>query len=137
MDKIDQKILNELNRNCRIKKSELAKIVHLTPPAVNIRIEQLEAEGVIKKYTIEVALQKLGYSQQVMIQAKPPYYHRKAYLALIQSNRQSIRHHYEISGELNYMIEGAFCSNEALHQFLAALQDVADYQEIHVISELF
>lgn len=136
MDEIDLKILNELNRNCRIKKSELAKIVHLTPPAVNTRIEQLEIEGVIKKYTIEVDLAKLGYAQQVMIQAKPPYYYRKKYLAFIQDNRQAIRHHYEISGPMNYLIEGAFASSADLHRFLQTLQTLADYQVINVISEL-
>ncbi|HJF87169.1 MAG TPA: Lrp/AsnC family transcriptional regulator [Companilactobacillus farciminis] len=136
MDNIDQKILKELNRNCRITKTELAKIVNMTPPAVNTRIEQLEASGIIKRYTIEVDLDKMGYTHQVFIETQMEYYSHEKYLQFIHSQRNSIRHHYKISGEMNYMIHGAFRSNDELNTFLEKLNKYANYKVLDVISEL-
>lgn len=137
MDKVDQKILKELNRNCRITKTELAKIVNMTPPAVNTRIEQLEAEGVIERYTIKVNLDKMGYSHQVFIETKMEYFSHQKYLQFIKSQRNSIRHHYKISGQMNYMIHGAFHSSKELNDFLEKLNKYANYEVLDVISELF
>ncbi|TGD24889.1 Lrp/AsnC family transcriptional regulator [Companilactobacillus suantsaicola] len=136
MDNIDQKILKELNRNCRITKTELAKIVNMTPPAVNTRIEQLEDEGIIERYTIEVNLDKMGYTHQVFIETQMEYYSHKQYLEFIHSQRNFIRHHYKISGEMNYMIHGAFHSNDELNDFLEQLNKYANYKVLDVISEL-
>lgn len=53
IDSTDIEILKELNKNSRIKISHLAKLIHLTPPAVSERIEKLEDSGIIEQYRIE------------------------------------------------------------------------------------
>ena len=136
VDNTDLKILKQLNRDSRIKKNKLAKLVNLTPPAVATRIEQLEDEKIIKKYTIEVDLDKMGYNFQVFIQTKMDYRSNKKYLNFIHSKRNFIRHHYKISGQMNYMIHGAFRSNSELDDFLTELGKYANYQVLNVISEL-
>ncbi len=55
MDEYDLKILNILRENARTSLSEIAKMVGLSRQTVKSRIEKLEKEGVIRKYTIEVA----------------------------------------------------------------------------------
>lgn len=67
-DPTDLQIIKELNHNCRIKVTQLAQLVHLTPPAVAARIQRLEDAGIIKRYTIEVDLEKMGFMRQVFIQ---------------------------------------------------------------------
>ncbi|GEO47011.1 Lrp/AsnC family transcriptional regulator [Companilactobacillus kimchii] len=136
MDSTDLKILKHLNRDSRIKKNKLAELVNLTPPAVASRLEQLEDEKIIRKYTIEVNLEKLGYTHQVFIQTKMGYRSNKKYLNFIHSKQNSIRHHYKISGQMNYMIHGAFRSNSELDDFLIELGQYANYQVLNVISEL-
>ncbi len=54
MDEYDLKILNILKENARTPVSEIAKRVGLSRQTVKSRIDKLEKDGVIKKYTIEL-----------------------------------------------------------------------------------
>ena len=54
MDEYDLKILNILKENARTPVAEIAKIVGLSRQTVKSRIEKLEREGIIRKYTIEL-----------------------------------------------------------------------------------
>ncbi|MQS76114.1 Lrp/AsnC family transcriptional regulator [Companilactobacillus halodurans] len=136
MDKTDSEILKLLNRDSRIKKNKIAELVHLTPPAVATRIENLENDGIIKKYTVEVDTAKMGYSHQVFIQTQMEYYSHEKYLKFIHKKRNFIRHHFRISGQMNYMIQAAFHSSSELNDFLEELNAYANYQVLEVISEL-
>jgi Lrp/AsnC family transcriptional regulator for asnA, asnC and gidA len=61
LDLIDKKILAELDKNCRIPNSKLAKIVNKSREAVKYRIQQLEKNGIIQKYITSINPNKLGY----------------------------------------------------------------------------
>jgi Lrp/AsnC family leucine-responsive transcriptional regulator len=137
LDPTDIEILKILNRNCRIKLNHLAKEVHLTPPAVAARVERLEATGVIRKYTIEANLAEMGFQRQVFIQAGLKANQKKAYLALIKRYRNTIRHHYRTTGEMNALIEAAFFTAADLDDFLQQLSVVATYRVIDVVAEAF
>ena len=137
LDQTDILILKELTHNCRIKVNHLAARVHLTAPAVTARINRLEDAGVIKRYTIEVDTEKLGYDRQIFIRtAMKDAAQRTGYRALIHRYRNAIRHHYRVSGDMPYLIEGAFRSRAELNDFLLALGNVATYKVIDVIDEL-
>jgi len=61
LDLTDRKILAELDKNCRISNSKLAKIVNKSREAVKYRIQQLEKKGIIEKYITSIDPNKLGY----------------------------------------------------------------------------
>ncbi len=61
LDLTDRKILAELDKNCRIPNSKLAKIVNKSREAVKYRIQQLEKNGIIQKYITSINPNKLGY----------------------------------------------------------------------------
>ncbi len=61
MDDKDKKIIELLSQNSRMPYTEIAKKLGVTETTVRKRIEELEKKGVIKKYTIEVDPEKLGY----------------------------------------------------------------------------
>ncbi|MEK3737921.1 Lrp/AsnC family transcriptional regulator [Paenibacillus sp. FSL F4-0122] len=136
MDNTDIEILKQLKKNSRIRENKLAQLIHMTPPSVSARIKQLEDKNVIKKYTIEVDPSKLGYTHQVFIETEMTHLSHKRYLEFIQSKQQFILHHYRISGQMNYMIQGGFPSNEELNNFLELLNEYANYKVLHIISEL-
>nr|WP_314876379.1 Lrp/AsnC family transcriptional regulator [uncultured Pseudomonas sp.] len=52
LDKIDEKIIEELTRNSRLAHNDIAMKVNLSRNAVRLRIERLERDGYIKGYTI-------------------------------------------------------------------------------------
>ncbi|RLA42521.1 MAG: Lrp/AsnC family transcriptional regulator, partial [Gammaproteobacteria bacterium] len=51
MDKLDRKIIAELQRNGRLTNQELSERVSLSPSPCLRRVRQLEREGVIEGYT--------------------------------------------------------------------------------------
>ena len=50
LDNIDIKILEIIQNQARIKRKDLAEIVHLTIPAISERLRKMEEEGLISKY---------------------------------------------------------------------------------------
>ncbi len=61
LDKIDRRILFELDQNCRIPETRLARLVGKSKEAVRYRIKNLRAAGVIRGYTAHVNMGLLGY----------------------------------------------------------------------------
>ncbi|MCF7865947.1 Lrp/AsnC family transcriptional regulator [Candidatus Woesearchaeota archaeon] len=62
MDKIDKRIIYELDKNARIPDTKLAKIVGRSKESVRYRIKKLQEEEIIKGFTIWIDLPRLGYS---------------------------------------------------------------------------
>ena len=62
IDKIDKKILFELDRNCRIPDTQLAKIVGRSKESVRYRIKQLVEKGIITGFHTWIDPTKLGYN---------------------------------------------------------------------------
>lgn len=61
MDRLDRAILRELQRNCRLPISKLAKIMGRPRTTISERIARLEREGIIKGYRAILDPSKLGY----------------------------------------------------------------------------
>ncbi len=70
LDKLDQKILAELQRDGRLSHVELAARVGLTPTPCTRRVRELESAGVIQGYTAVLDPRKVGHAIQAMIQIK-------------------------------------------------------------------
>ena len=61
LDLTDRKILAELDKNCRIHNSVLAKKVHKSREAIKYRIQQLQKNGIIQNFITSIDPNKLGY----------------------------------------------------------------------------
>jgi Lrp/AsnC family leucine-responsive transcriptional regulator len=60
LDATDWSLLTELQRDGRLSFNELARRVHLSPPAVAERVRRLEESGVITGYAARVDPAKVG-----------------------------------------------------------------------------
>lgn len=60
LDKVDRKILFELDKNCRITDTQLSKKVGRSREAVKYRIKQLQDKGVLEKFITSINHAKLG-----------------------------------------------------------------------------
>jgi DNA-binding Lrp family transcriptional regulator len=65
LDKIDIKILSELQKNGRISNVELADVVHLSASPCLMRVRKLQAEGFIVGYSAKIDVAKLGQTLTV------------------------------------------------------------------------
>ncbi|MBU1111810.1 MAG: winged helix-turn-helix transcriptional regulator, partial [Nanoarchaeota archaeon] len=61
LDLTDRKILRELDKDCRIPNSLLAKKVNKSRETVKYRIQQLEKKGIITGFITSINPNKLGY----------------------------------------------------------------------------
>lgn len=68
LDRIDRRILSELQRNGRISNQELADLVGLSPSPCLRRVRQLEESGVIDRYVTILNASKLGLKLMALIQ---------------------------------------------------------------------
>jgi Lrp/AsnC family leucine-responsive transcriptional regulator len=60
VDKTDRRILAELDRNCRVHSSKIAKLVHKSRHSVEYRINQLGKKGVITSFNASINPHKMG-----------------------------------------------------------------------------
>jgi len=73
IDDNDRKIIEILSSNARTSLRDIKKKVDLSPSSIRNRMERLVSLGIIKKYTVDVDYQKLGYDIQVLalVTSKP------------------------------------------------------------------
>ncbi len=69
-------ILKILRKNSRIPTIKIAKMLGVSETAVRKRIKKMEREGIIRKYTIEIDLKKIGFKVNTLIglDTKPENY---------------------------------------------------------------
>lgn len=67
MDKIDRKILHELQLDGRLSNQELAQRVNLSPSPCLRRVRRLEEKGIIRGYMAVVDQQACGYPITVFV----------------------------------------------------------------------
>ena len=128
LDSTDRKILIELARNGRSTYKEIGDLVGMTRPAVRERILRMEEAGVITGYKAEVDTDALGRALHVMINFKfntDRKYEKKPNDVLIPVLRAcpDVLRFWEIYGELDFLVEAAFSSKDAMHAFLDELRD--------------
>ena len=115
-------LLRILKENSRIPFVKIAKIFGVSETAVRKRIRKLEKEGIIKKYTIEVNLKKIGLEMALIgIDTKPEYY-----ISTIEKLKEmdEVVNLYASSGDHMIMIDCWFKSSEELRKFIKTLESM-------------
>ncbi len=89
LDKIDHRILFELDKNARIADTKLAKIVGRSKESIRYRIKKLQKEGVIHGFTIWIDPMKLGYNSAkiYLILANKPE-QKKVFMEFVKSDKR-------------------------------------------------
>ncbi len=72
IDATDYKILAELVENAKYSFAEIGRKLSLHPNVVAYRVNKLEKTGIIKDYTAELDLEKLGVAEQILVGASFP-----------------------------------------------------------------
>jgi DNA-binding Lrp family transcriptional regulator len=107
LDRIDIKILSELQKNGRITNVELAELVNLSPSPCLMRVKKLQSEGYIISYSAQINVAKLGQTLTVFTEVTLKN-HRQLdfarFLAAIEKVDSVIECHL-VSGGYDYMIK--------------------------------
>ena len=119
LDRIDIRIMHELQKNGRITNVELAELVHLSPSPCLMRVKKLQDAGYIIGYSAQISLAKLGTTITVFTEVTLKN-HRQIDFARFQQAIEKVDEVIEchlISGGYDYLLK-----------FITA--SIGDYQEI-------
>ena len=91
LDRIDIKILHELQKNGRITNVELADLVHLSPSPCLMRVKKLQSEGYIEGYSAQINIAKLGQTLTVFTEITLKNHRQMDFARFLPSWRRSTR----------------------------------------------
>jgi DNA-binding Lrp family transcriptional regulator len=107
LDRIDIRILHELQKNGRVTNVELADLVHLSPSPCLMRVKKLQSEGYIEGYSALINIGKLGETLTVFTEITLKN-HRQIdfarFLAVVEKIEQVIECHL-VSGGYDYLMK--------------------------------
>ncbi|WP_307648223.1 Lrp/AsnC family transcriptional regulator [Variovorax boronicumulans] len=118
-DKIDMAILRVLLLDSRKTLQEIGNEVGLSPTSCWTRIKKLEAQGVIKRYTVDVDPAKLGYHDSVIVQVTLESHTDETLydFGRVLATIPEIQEAYLVSGDYDYYIR-------------IAVRDTRDYERL-------
>ncbi|MHA1589956.1 MAG: Lrp/AsnC family transcriptional regulator [Candidatus Njordarchaeales archaeon] len=130
LDEKDRKILQVLLENSRLSIRQIARKTGLSVSTVASRLRKLEESGIIRKYTIELDLEKLGYVFPVIIDV------RVSKGKLFEVEKEIAKHSnvlavYDITGEYDVMVYAIFRTRRDLDSFVKMLQRMEYVERTH------
>lgn len=121
LDKTDNMILTELEKNARASYSEIGEKVGISRVSVKKRIEALEIKGVIRGYKVLVEAEKATEGRRFFLDiiTEPETFERTAQ---ILNDYAIIRKIYAVTGESRIHAEGFALSNTRYEMFLKSMK---------------
>ena len=107
LDKIDIKILSQLQKNGRVTNVELADLVNLSPSPCLMRVKKLQAEGFITGYSAQIDVSKLGQTLTIFTEVTLKHHQHNdfaRFLTAIQKVDSVIECHL-VSGGYDYLVK--------------------------------
>ena len=125
LDRIDIRILSQLQRNGRVTNVDLADAVGLSPSPCLIRVKRLEKAGFIVGYGAHVQLEKLGTMQLVFTQVTLSDHRREDFAkfeAAVRNIDEVVECHL-VSGGFDYLLK--FVTRSVVH-YQTIVEDVLE-----------
>ncbi len=126
-DQTDNEILNLLKKNSRMQWQEIGELVHLTGQAVKNRINRLEKQGVIQRYTIKINDDELGQDQTAFVTVFMKTTDHSAFKKHLEQSTMVSEAH-RISGEGCYLIKVRTFGQQELVDFLDDILKYGNYK---------
>ena len=118
-----------LKQDSRKTHVDLAKIFGVTEAAIRKRIKKLESQGIIKKFTIEVDLKKLGFEVHTLIGLDASPENLINVLEKLKSMDEVVSL-YSSSGDHMILIECWFKNMNELSEFVKKLNTIEGVAKI-------
>jgi len=122
LDNIDYMILSRLQKNCHVKKNELAEHIGLSLPSTIDRITKLESHGYIRSYNAVLDPQKLKLDITCFIfVTSESSKHYKQFVEHSLSTREVLECH-SITGDGSHILKIRVENTLALEKLLSKIQ---------------
>jgi DNA-binding Lrp family transcriptional regulator len=139
LDKIDRKILRDLQANGRITNVELSKNAGISAPPCLRRVRALEESGYIKSYHAKLDIQALGYGLSVFAMIKLESQAEQDLKKFEQACAEldEVRECHMLSGEVDFFLRIVAKDWDSYQQFLTnkltALENVTSVKTMPLV----
>lgn len=132
LDEIDKEILRVLQKNSRTPLREISKRVGLAESTVYERIKKLKQRGIIKKFTIILDPETLGFHLLafILIKAKAGKYAEVAEKLISYPEIVEI---YETTGDYDMILKIRTRNSEELNEFLDKIGEIDGVVATHTM----
>lgn len=122
LDRIDLKILRELQKDGRMSNVDLAKQAGISAPPCLRRMRALEEAGYIRGYYAHIAADKMGYGLTVFIQVGLSNHAESDLLhfAKLVEGWPQVRECYMLTGDTDFLLKVVAEDWEAFQKFLTS-----------------
>ncbi|MBA4698537.1 MAG: Lrp/AsnC family transcriptional regulator [Ruminococcus sp.] len=130
MDRIDETLIRELQKNARTSLKDISKQINLSLPSTSERLRKLEQAGYISGYTALLDNLKLGKALTcfcTVVLKEQSYDTQKKFRQLIQQIPEITECHY-VTGEYEYIMKIITDSTKSLDALLQSFRE--DYNVI-------
>ena len=123
IDAMDRKILSELQKDASRSLDEIAKTIGASKTPVWSRIKKLRAAGVIKRTTVELDAEVLGFEACffVLIRTSEHDGDWQGKFLLALKNRPEVLEAHRLAGEIDYILKVVVPNARAYDTFYQAL----------------
>jgi DNA-binding Lrp family transcriptional regulator len=133
-DKLDQRILDELQKDARISNAELARRVNLSPPATHSRVKRLEEKKIIQRYAAVLDRQMAGYDLLCFVRVSLQLHDLDQVIGFheaVQIMPEVLECHH-VTGDYDYLLKVVAHNTEDLENFLVnRLTPIPGVAQIH------
>ncbi len=142
LDRIDLKILQQLQEDSKMTNKELSNQLDLSVTAIYERIKRLEREGVISKYVALVDPEKVEKGFMVFCQIRL-IQHARTYLTNFEkevTQLSEVLECYHVSGEYDYILKVLVKDMAAYREFMVSkltnLDHIGSTQSTFIINKV-
>jgi DNA-binding Lrp family transcriptional regulator len=122
LDQIDRALLAALRQEGRMRLEDLARKVELSPSSVHDRLRRLQRDGVIRRWTIEVAPEALGLGVLALVgvRASRPC----SELVEVLAQMPEVEEFHSVAGQLSLVLKLRASNTEHLLALIERLKQV-------------
>jgi Lrp/AsnC family transcriptional regulator of lysine biosynthesis len=121
IDEIDQKILAFLKDNARVPFTKIADEVGLSEAAVRKRVERLQEDGIIKRFTVEV---ETGEKVRAAILVSVQPSHPNPVIAQAVKKIAGINQVFEVAGEVDIIAIASGRSIQEINKYIDEVRQI-------------
>ncbi|ASJ07818.1 transcriptional regulator [Thermococcus siculi] len=132
LDEVDRKILTILQKNSRTPLREISKEVGLAESTVYERIKKLKERGIIKKFTVMLDPDSLGFKilAFILIKSKAGMY---SHVANELKRHPQIVEIYETTGDYDMLVKIRTSGSDELNEFLDTIGEIDGVVATHTM----
>jgi len=132
VDETDRKILNVLLENSRLSLRKIAKKVDVSVATAMNRINNLQKQGVIKKYTTKLDYEKIDYDIEALVDITIDRSKSSPFeVDPVIANHPNVYAIYNVSGNIDHILLVKFKNRKQLNNFLKRVSSLPSVAATH------